>query len=345
MIAVASSVEATERPFRARRSALQPSIAAQLQCVFHAAASGDPSARSLARALQARRRFEYLQRHCGVSARKPLAQRALHARSQHRTLHRHRSRGTHGPQHNPTTLITVPGGHAGGSASQAAVLWSQLYPEQHVTGAAAPVLSTHAPFAFNRAPAQLTPASTTPSHAPACRVGRFAMHARYVTPSHEQNVSGRAHGGTSMHSPSPPQLDVENTHSCPSAHSAPDRHEIVGVPASMHARSVHARFPSARHEHSLQPSPAGQVCPTGQNSPLRSLHPALASPPIASRPPSLCGETALPHASRNTNANTKAAPRFFRTLMDVSPSKGPSPSRSSAKVAHKDPTNGALQPR
>jgi hypothetical protein len=37
--------------------------------------------------------------------------------------------------------------------------------------------------------------------------------------------------------------------------------------------------------------------------------------------------------------------RFFRTLMDVSPSKGPSPSRSSTKVAHKDPTNGALQPR
>lgn len=149
------------------------------------------------------------------------------------------------------------------------------------------------------------------SQRPTNAVGRVGRHAWYVTPVHEQYVSGSKHDSVGMHVPFWPQLEVPNTHSCPFAHCALDEQPVVGPASDTQPMRVQLALPPlAGHEHVLQPSPAGQVVPAGQRPPPGNGQKREASDTAAPESPaSPRGVTAAPHAP-TASAKTTAEIRF-----------------------------------
>ncbi len=96
-----------------------------------------------------------------------------------------------------------------------------------------------------------------------------------VPVGHCNPVTAASHGMgphlmKSAHTPQQPALTA---HSSPAGQSMAEEHPGRGGPASKaHGRAVQRGIPGSEQVQSVQPSPAGQVIPTGQRAPLRRVH-------------------------------------------------------------------------
>lgn len=157
------------------------------------------------------------------------------------------------------------------------------------------------------------------SQRPTNAVGRVGRHAWYVTPVHEQYVSGSKHDSMGMHVPFWPQLEVPNTHSCPFAHCAPDEQPVVGPASETQPMRVQLALPPlAGHEQVLQPSPAGQVVAAGQRPPpgngQKREASEVATPESPASPRGLTAAPQAPTTSAKTTAEIRVHPSFTARL-------------------------------